>query len=336
MMGFWAGTACLLLIAIVMLTLPLARERSARTRSVYMIIAAVPICAAAIYFVVRGVPEESPMQTGNASADIDDLVATLADRLARNPDEIAGWELLGRSYFALGRYGDASAAYAEAWQRTAEPTNTLKLAYAEAELLARRDAVTGLAGQLIEQVLADEPENPRALMYGGLAAEIRGQADVARDRWQLLVTLNPPEPIAAVVRERLAALDEASPVTPGLASSLPGHVELSVRVSIASDIDSTAVKQAQAMYLMARTTAGGAPIAVIRRPASSVPGEFVLTDSDRMVPDRPLTDYTDLVVIGRLSLSGEASPRPGDIYGEMPIGKPMGETVDLVLNRVVQ
>jgi cytochrome c-type biogenesis protein CcmH len=42
------------------------------------------------------------------------MVARLAQKLASNPDDGEGWIMLARTYNALGRFGDAAAAYAKA------------------------------------------------------------------------------------------------------------------------------------------------------------------------------------------------------------------------------
>ena len=42
------------------------------------------------------------------------MVGRLAARLANQPDDVAGWAMLGRSYMVLGQAGKAREAYAHA------------------------------------------------------------------------------------------------------------------------------------------------------------------------------------------------------------------------------
>ncbi len=50
------------------------------------------------------------------------------------------------------------------------------------------------------------PANPKALLYGGFAAAVRGDRALARTRWQALKDLNPPPQIAQMLDARLAEL----------------------------------------------------------------------------------------------------------------------------------
>jgi cytochrome c-type biogenesis protein CcmH len=51
---------------------------------------------------------------GGPPGSVEDMVAQLAKRLETNPDDLDGWAMLGRSYFMLEKYQDASKAYARA------------------------------------------------------------------------------------------------------------------------------------------------------------------------------------------------------------------------------
>jgi len=48
--------------------------------------------------------------------EIDDRIRALEDRLERNPDDLAGWKMLGRSYMAKDLYMQAVGAYVRAAQ----------------------------------------------------------------------------------------------------------------------------------------------------------------------------------------------------------------------------
>ena len=49
-----------------------------------------------------------------------------------------------------------------------------------------------------------EPNNPTALFYGGIAALNRGNIELAADRWEILLGLNPPPEIRGVIEQRVA------------------------------------------------------------------------------------------------------------------------------------
>ena len=95
----------------------------------------------------------------------------------RSPEDVTGWVLLCRSYLALGDYDNAVRACREAWSRTPQPDDDLKLMFAEAQILSDRSSLGGDAGGLVEEVLAGQPSNPKALWYGGLVAFEQGRED---------------------------------------------------------------------------------------------------------------------------------------------------------------
>src|SRR5690606_29108125 len=110
------------------------------------------------------------------------LIAQLAALMAENPDDVEGWRLLGRSYVSLGDYTRARQAFEEAWRRVLNPDNDLKLSLAEAYVLEDQTTIAGPVGDLIEEVLAEEPNNPKALWYGGQRALGIGDNAAARAR----------------------------------------------------------------------------------------------------------------------------------------------------------
>ncbi|MEE8342750.1 MAG: c-type cytochrome biogenesis protein CcmI, partial [Gammaproteobacteria bacterium] len=77
--------------------------------------------------------DPSSAQTSELPA-MEDLITRLRDRLEQQPEDPTGWVMLGRSYTHLGRYQDASLAFAEAMarlqQRQEQPTPSLLLDYA--------------------------------------------------------------------------------------------------------------------------------------------------------------------------------------------------------------
>ncbi|MCB2141558.1 MAG: hypothetical protein KDE02_00170, partial [Rhodobacteraceae bacterium] len=47
-------------------------------------------------------------------ADVDTMIARLAERLEADPDNLDGWKMLGWSYAGTSRFEDAAGAYARA------------------------------------------------------------------------------------------------------------------------------------------------------------------------------------------------------------------------------
>jgi cytochrome c-type biogenesis protein CcmH len=166
---FWLSVAVLCAIAVGVIVWPLWRQRrsSGRWSPVGLAVAAAVVPSALGLYL--SVSNWNPEVAARASEG-DRLVAELAARLERNPDDVEGWRLLANSYMALGRYEQGRAAYQQVWARTPVPDDDLKIAFAESQILTDRASLTGDAGRLVEEVLAAQPGNPKALWYGGLVA----------------------------------------------------------------------------------------------------------------------------------------------------------------------
>jgi len=332
--GFWIGAAGLGSIAAGFLIVPLWRDRQRQGNWSYSgLISAFAIVPVAIVIYVQ-------ISTWRADPGLDvaseegAMVAELAAKMVENPDDVNGWLLLGRSYMVLGEHVLGRQAYSEAFARTPNPDNALKVAFGEALILSNQGSLAAQAGNLIEDVLRTEPTNQKALWYGGFVAIERGREDLAKTRWTALMNTNPPPDIADILRSQLASL--GGPVSndaqPTLAADGP---VIRLNVSLDAELSTDGFGPNASLFIFARASAGGPPLAVIRRPVSAVPGEFTLTDQDTMIAGRSLADYPELSLVARLSVSGEPIAQSGDLYAETTYSSADGEAVELVIDQVV-
>jgi cytochrome c-type biogenesis protein CcmH len=269
-----------------------------------------------------------PLQSEMAELD------QLAARLAASPDDVNGWVLLGRSYLTLGDYGRARLAFEEAWSRSVEPDNLLKLAYAQSLIFTEEGASLGLAGDLVEDVLASTPGNDSALFLGGIVATERNQPALAVERWTALLATNPPPEIAALIRDQLVQLGASAPsVAAPIASGGP-VIELDV--SVADSLSLDAFGPGAMLFVIARSSDMPAPIAVERHPLSALPGRFALSDDDAMMPGRVLSNYEQVEVVARISAAGQPTAQSGDASSaEFAIDLAAPEPLELVIDRIL-
>jgi len=150
------------------------------------------------------------MSEADRAAMIEDMVAGLAARLEQNPDDLAGWLRLGRSYMVLERPEDAARAYARAAELAPDEVRVL-VDYGEAMLASAGD-VERLPPEfvaLMRRILSLDPENPVALWFVGVAEMEAGNAHVARTHWQTLLDGLPPEaPERAELERRIEAIEQ--------------------------------------------------------------------------------------------------------------------------------
>jgi cytochrome c-type biogenesis protein CcmH len=332
---FWTVSALLCVVAAAILFVPmwLHRRRGGRWSPVGVVasIAIAPL-ALSLYLYVSDWDPEYAARTSLET----DLIEQLVQHLESNPNDLEGWRFLAASYMQLGRYEQGRAAYQRLWALTLEPDDELKVAYAESQILTDRASLTGEAGRLIEEVLVTRPGDPKALWYGGLVALDLGRDDAVRARWTSLLALNPPEEVARVVRGQLATLGGAAAEGALIGTPAVAGPTIKLSLSLGTGRSTAELGPGAQLFILARAPEGGPPVAVIRRPASTVPGEFTLSDADSMIQGRSLANYPEITVVARLSMTGQPTAQSGDWFAEATVRPSDAATVALVIDQVVQ
>ncbi|MCF1183643.1 c-type cytochrome biogenesis protein CcmI [Marichromatium gracile] len=283
----------------------------------------------------RGLPAED--QGADQSMEV--LVQRLAKRLEDNPDDVEGWLMMGRTYFALKRPEDGLEAVASAYRLAPERLDVM-LAYAEAIAANRPDrSLEGKPAELVRAALELDPQNVNARWLAGLMAFQHGQFQAAAVAWQkILDEFEPGSQEAAELQEMVdearrragiaaakAATEEpvAVPVEGSSDESTEAVGAERIEVSVSLDPALAAeVAPEDTVFVFARATSGPAmPLAAQRLQAGSLPATLALDDSMAMAPGMRLSAHAEIQVTARVSRSGEAAPQPGDLEGQ-------SETID--------
>jgi cytochrome c-type biogenesis protein CcmH len=324
------------LLAAGLVALPLLRD-SEQPAPVAATLAAlvIPAMAALLYLAGSNYdwqpPVQAPASSGNGAMapELATAIGGLEAKLAENPDDIAGWLLLGNSFLQVQRPADAESAFQRALAISGGEDTAAKLGVAEAQILASRDSLAGSAGALLEEVLAQQPDNAKALFYGGLAASARGDNALLQSRWQQLLTLNPPEAVQRIVSERLQAMGGELP--PASSNDAAG---IQVQVAMADGLQGQ-VEEGALLFLVARDgDRPGPPVAAVRLPVGSFPRTLNISDANAMIPGRTLTGISEVKLIARVSNGGDALAQPGDVFGEARWSAGDGP-VNILMNQVV-
>jgi cytochrome c-type biogenesis protein CcmH len=267
----------------------------------------VPLCAAALYFAVG-----NPGAIDSPAVHVETMVKRLAAHLRENPDDTAGWKLLGRSYASLERFPEAADAYAKAAVRA--PRDAQLLAdFAEALAMARGRRLEGEPEQLIARALELEPANLKALALAGTAAFVRKDYAAAAAQWEKMLPLVAADSEDA--RSIQASIEEARTLAGSEARPLMGKRELKGTVSLSSELKTKAAPD-DTVFIFARAAEGPPmPLAVLRKQVRDLPLAFSLDDSMAMAPGMRLSGFPRVIVAARVSKSGDAAPRPGDLQG---------------------
>jgi len=129
------------------------------------------------------------------------MVAQLAERLADNPDDPRGWDMLARSYMVLGRHRDAIEALHRLRAFTGE-TPDLLVRLADAESREAGGSLAGRPAELVAQALAIDPQNRAGLWLAGIIAAEKGDYFGAIARWkELLALVEPSDPVRPRLEE---------------------------------------------------------------------------------------------------------------------------------------
>jgi cytochrome c-type biogenesis protein CcmH len=335
--GFIIACAAMVAAALLWILLPLLRTKSAdgkasqRERRVSAIVVAlfVPALAATLYVTLSKWNWSGVATEVAQGQQMDQLLEQLRAKLDKNPGNVEGWLLLGKSYAKLERYPLAVDAFQHAYDQSRGENLEAVLGLAEALVMTDEASLRGRAGRLFEAALAKAPNDPRALWYSGIAALQSGDLRLGRDRFQLLLALNPPPDVRSVLERQIQdlnqQLNEAGQGAPAAsagagaegAAAATAHRSIKVAVSIAPQIRQQLQGGPLPLFILARDpSAGGPPLAVQRHSSADLPLTVELSERDAMVAARTIATVPRVQVVARLSRSGTPQAQSGDYYGE--------------------
>ncbi len=337
--------AVLVALAVIAVLWPLLRAPAPGAESVaprstlaaVIVAALLPLAAFGLYFWASNWSWNPPPQGESLTApNLRELVALLKDRLSRQPEDLEGWKLLGRSAAVLGDYPLSRQAFGEAYTRSKGADPAAVVGYAEALVLNDEREIDGQAAELFERALTLAPGNSRALWYGGFVAYRRGDFPLAQQRWLALQGQELQPELRRVLDERLAdvARAQGQEPPPAAGSAAPAAAAIPIRIDIAPSLAAQATA-GQSLFLIARRGEGGPPLAVVRRAVGSWPLELSMSDANAMLPGISLVGGGPIRLIARISKKGEPIAASGDLIGEVEYDFSSASPVLLTIDRIV-
>ncbi len=326
-------------VAAVFIALPLYRDRNRLAPNTTLIIVVVLAASAGLY-AYQGSPD-IPSGRGDDGHDIAQLVASLEERVARTPDDLNGWIMLGRTNLSMQRFDKAVTAFERAAE--IEDSSNAQTLVSLAEALLARDGggVQGRPAALIESALALDPNNPQALFYGGINVANLGDTELAASRWERLMGLNPPPEIRSILEQNIATWrgEPAPPAEQPVAQPQPAEVpEDAIAVVNVSADDATIADLglAASIFVIARDPAQPSPpIAVRRLAVADLPAAVSLGDSNSMVQGRMLSMFPEFEVVVRATKSGQPMAQSGDWFASALIRPAELSAIDLKIDQQV-
>lgn len=329
----WTILGIMLLAAMAFVVWPSYRRQDTLSSGALAMIATLLVVTPLVYWQI-GSPDAPSAGSGDELPDIGEMVQSLAQRLEREPEDLNGWKMLGRSYLQLQQFPDAIAAFERAVELESGSNGETLADLGEAVLMEDQGAINGRAGELFESALALAPDNPKALFYGGLAAINRGDNELAATRWEALLATSPPENVREILRQRIAELRGQAPVAPPVQQEQVGPV-VSVDIVLSEDAANSAPPNATVFVIARDPAQPSPPIAAVRRQVSELPATVAIGDADAMIPGRVPSAFVQLEIVARVSMSGQPIAQPGDWFGSVSIAPADSPVISIEINQQV-
>jgi cytochrome c-type biogenesis protein CcmH len=306
-------------------------------------VAALDGLANAIDSAGRGAPVTPAPEAATApppGATLEQLRQGVRDR----PGDPAGWLALAEGYRnthdergardALARVVALHGMTAQSWAD-----------YADVLASLAGDSLGGAAGNAIDQALALDPHNLKALWLKASQAHQQRRYGDALTLWHRLRNELPGDsPDVRIIDGNLAEDTELGAAAPaataahdasaGSALPAPARAEVSGTVSLDRRLAAQVQPDATLFIYAKAADSPGPPLAVVRATAGSWPVQFRLDDTMAMLPTRRLSQFDRVVIEARISRTGQATPASGDLYVTSPVVKPGAATrLALVIDR---
>ena len=377
--AFLVLVALMVIVAIALVVYPLLRPQSVVIKGepaapraaplAFALAVAVGLGAIGLYAKLNNFPWDNPVSAEavpaghgeiGAAGAMNEVTATLEARLARDPNDREGWRMLGRTYLVGGNAVKAAESYEKANALAPQKDIDLQLDLAEALVLTDDPAAQPRAKAIIDDALAADANNQKALWYQGVIAVRAGDKETAKASWTKLLEGNPPPEIREVIATQLkelgvdvpagasASADAAGPVMAAagggmgagpMSGGMGGDVAptgRTIRISVKVDPSLAGkVKPGATLFVAAREPGiPGPPIAATRITTDDLPAVVVLSDANTMIAGRDLSSVNDVEIVARVAYGGTAVTVSGDLIGRAVQKKGGSANLDVVINQV--
>lgn len=239
---------------------------------------------------------------------MEEMVSRLERTVEAQPDSAEGWYFLARTYMAMERPADAARALEQAIRLAGREPELLGL-LAQAQYFANDKQWDTSLQTLADEALAADPDEVTTLGLLGIAAfESERYADAVTYWERLAASLPHGDPTSDAIQSGIDTARQRA----GLASKTPAPAAVDadagvrVRVSLAPELGDK-VEAGDAVFIFARAASGPVmPLAVRRLTVAELPAEVVLNDADAMMPQLKLSAHPQIVLIARVSRTGDA------------------------------
>ena len=303
-------------------SLPLVADRRFSITAAFL----VPIFAVIVYAdfgLGRGALPDVGLSQAMLESDPSDpagyryFIQQVEQRVEQRPDDPDTLFLLARGYANLGDYGKAAPAYRKLLEYFPGDPNLLSQ-YAETLYVVDDRKLTPRVLTAVGIALQANPQDPAMLELRGIAAANAGDIPLALTWLNRALQTGVTGRRAELLRSAITRLNSQAGLSDiggkaeaeaNVEEQLPGRL-LNVKVTAAASLD---FPPSSAVFVYAKAVNGPpAPLAVQRVRFDQLPMVIRLDESMAMMPGMGLANFDQVIVIARISASGQVTPAAGD------------------------
>lgn len=287
---------------------------------------------------------------GFAGVRSESALKALEAKVAGKADDAESLLLLARTYSEMERFADAAQIYGRLTQLIPNEAQ-LWADYADVLAMASGRTLVGTPTNLLNKALALDPGNFKALALSGSAAMERGDYPATLGHWEKLLKLIPREDENAKIVEsgiqqarvlmaqknigKSPVKNQPAPVE-GQATTVQSGKEGITGTVVLGDALKARASPNDTLFVLVRAAEGPKmPLAIVRKQVKDLPLKFTLDDSTAMSPQMKMSNFDQVVVIARVSKSGNAMSQAGDLLGTSATIKPGTKGLKLIIDSVV-
>lgn len=328
-----------------------------------LLLVSVPLLTLFLYTQV-GRPDGIDPEPG-PNGELRQILGELTSRVRNEPEDVDAWNRLGMIWKQLQQYPASEGAFRRVIY--IEPENEFaRVELAETLLYAStRAQLPAESQELLDSVLADNPDNQKALWLGGLGAFHDGDPQRALALWVHLRDQLPEGSVRQQVSEQIAQITGAPAPTPSEepiqtamvnphaamppARNTPApasnQTDDEARSGASIEVDVTLdpalagrLTGSETVFVFARAVNGPpAPLAVKRLAASDLPATVILSDSDSMAQGLSLSTFPQVRISARVSRTGNAIASAGDLQGQSePVAVAETDRLSIAIDEIIE
>ncbi|MCX8098775.1 MAG: c-type cytochrome biogenesis protein CcmI [Casimicrobiaceae bacterium] len=319
-------------------------------KSAVAVAVSLPVLAVLAYLLIGHplavIPEIREPDEAAAKEQLEALFRDAEARLAREPNDLKGWILLGRAKSSVGQFEGAMAAFARAVELDPNDAD-LWADYADAAAGAAQGRLEGQALELVRKALALNPQHPKALLLLGTWQIQSNRLAEAEQSFRLArQQVDAQSPFAAIAENALSDIAKRQAET-GAASAAdaraPGADKprasaaplMRIDVRLSAEAQAALSNQPEAALFVIVRPAGedrGPPLAVKRVRPAELAQAVELSAADAMLGGDGLRSGQRVTVLARLALSGRPQAMSGDfesapVETTLPAREPLAVSV---------